>query len=230
MISKLITNSHRYMRSHTRTRSRVTSRVHLCDITHSSDDTGLKVDHELTQIYAYICTHVSMSHVTHSCVGHDSFSRWSRSESWSRTRTGVCTHIRTHIYGWFHAFIRVTGLNCSHDEDLEVQISNLFTNSHSYLQIWKTRPTHMQQETSMHETRDLHICKRQLVCIKKRDLRIRWEEIKKISKLTWLIHMCDVTYSYIWRDSFICVTWLIHLRIRWEEINKISKLSTTPHS
>jgi len=28
--------------------------------------------------------------------------------------------------------------------------------------------------------------------------------------VTWLIHMCDVTHSYVWRDSFICVTWLIH--------------------
>jgi len=31
------------------------------------------------------------------------------------------------------------------------------------------------------------------------------------SCVTWLIHMCDVTPSYVWRDSFICVTWLIHI-------------------
>jgi len=29
--------------------------------------------------------------------------------------------------------------------------------------------------------------------------------------VTWLIHMCDVTRSHVWRDSFICVTWLIHM-------------------
>jgi len=28
---------------------------------------------------------------------------------------------------------------------------------------------------------------------------------------TWLIHMCDMTYSQVWRDSCICVTWLIHM-------------------
>jgi len=28
---------------------------------------------------------------------------------------------------------------------------------------------------------------------------------------TWLIHMCDMTHSYVWHDSFICVTWLIHM-------------------
>jgi len=25
--------------------------------------------------------------------------------------------------------------------------------------------------------------------------------------VTWLIHMCDMTHSYVWHDSFICVTW-----------------------
>jgi len=28
--------------------------------------------------------------------------------------------------------------------------------------------------------------------------------------VTWLIHMCGMTHSYVWHDSFICVTWLIH--------------------
>ena len=28
--------------------------------------------------------------------------------------------------------------------------------------------------------------------------------------VTWLIHMRDMTHSYVWRDSFICVPWLIH--------------------
>jgi len=26
--------------------------------------------------------------------------------------------------------------------------------------------------------------------------------------VTWLIHMCDMTHSYVWHDSFICVAWL----------------------
>ena len=29
--------------------------------------------------------------------------------------------------------------------------------------------------------------------------------------VTWLIHMCDMTHSYVWHDSFIRVTWLIHM-------------------
>jgi len=26
--------------------------------------------------------------------------------------------------------------------------------------------------------------------------------------VTWLIHLCDMTHSSVWHDSFICVTWL----------------------
>ena len=29
--------------------------------------------------------------------------------------------------------------------------------------------------------------------------------------MTWLIHMCDMTHSYIWHDAFICVTWRIYM-------------------
>jgi len=28
--------------------------------------------------------------------------------------------------------------------------------------------------------------------------------------VTWLIHVCDLTHSCVWRDSFICVTWRIY--------------------
>ena len=31
-------------------------------------------------------------------------------------------------------------------------------------------------------------------------------------RVTWLIHMCDMTHSCVWHDSFICVTWLISYR------------------
>ena len=29
--------------------------------------------------------------------------------------------------------------------------------------------------------------------------------------VTWLIHMCHMTHSYVRHDSFICVTWLNHM-------------------
>jgi len=29
--------------------------------------------------------------------------------------------------------------------------------------------------------------------------------------VTWLIHMCNMTHLYVWRDSFTCVTWLVRV-------------------
>jgi len=29
--------------------------------------------------------------------------------------------------------------------------------------------------------------------------------------VTWLIHLCDITYSFVWHDLFICVAWLVHV-------------------
>ena len=29
--------------------------------------------------------------------------------------------------------------------------------------------------------------------------------------VTWIIHACDMTHSYVWHDSFICVPWLIRM-------------------
>jgi len=32
---------------------------------------------------------------------------------------------------------------------------------------------------------------------------------------TWLINMCDMTHSYAWHDSLICVPWVIQTYLFW---------------
>jgi len=57
------------------------------------------------------------------------------------------------------------------------------------------RPTYVGKET----------CKRD-VC---EDM---WKETRDEKCVpACLIHMCDMTHSYVWHDSFTCVTWLIHM-------------------
>ena len=40
-------------------------------------------------------------------------------------------------------------------------------------------------------------------------LTLVWDMTR--SKVAWLIHTCNMTRSYVWRDSCICDTWLIHM-------------------
>jgi len=49
-------------------------------------------------------------------------------------------------------------------------------------------------------------------------------------------YMCDVTHSYMWHDSFICVTWLIHMcdiprRYVWHDsFNRVTKTHAHTHT
>jgi len=31
--------------------------------------------------------------------------------------------------------------------------------------------------------------------------------------VTWLIHVCSMTHSYVWHDSFMCVAWPMHISV-----------------
>ena len=39
--------------------------------------------------------------------------------------------------------------------------------------------------------------------------------------MTWLIYMCDMTHLYVWHDSFICVTWLIYMSMHCQHITTL---------
>jgi len=40
------------------------------------------------------------------------------------------------------------------------------------------------------------------------------------TRVPWLIHMCDMTHSHVWHDSFICVTWV---QVRMWTANNFNK-------
>jgi len=48
-----------------------------------------------------------------------------------------------------------------------------------------------------------------LLCVRPDSIICVWRDA--FICVTWLIHMCDMTHSYVRHDSFICVTWLIHM-------------------
>jgi len=44
--------------------------------------------------------------------------------------------------------------------------------------------------------------------------------------VTWLIHICNMTHSYMWHDSFICHTWIHTGRQTHEELCRTYELDT----
>jgi len=61
----------------------------------------------------------------------------------------------------------------------------------------------------MHYDEGMFICVTWLVHMCDMTRSYVWHD--SIICVTWLVHMCHMTRSYVWHDSFICVTWLVHM-------------------
>jgi len=53
--------------------------------------------------------------------------------------------------------------------------------------------------------------------------------------VTWLVHTCDMTRSYMWHDSTIHVTWLVHVcnmtpSCVWNDGSALQNTHTHPHA
>ena len=65
-------------------------------------------------------------------------------------------------------------------------------------------------EFKFHVRHDAFICVTWLIHMRDMTHSYVWHDA--FICVTWRIHMCDMTHSYVWHDSFIFVTWLIHMR------------------
>jgi len=194
----------------------VTWRIHMCDITHTY------VWHD-----SFICVTwlIRMCDMTRSYVWHDSFIR----VTWLIHMCDI-----THTYVWHDSFICVTWLihmcdvtrsyvwhdSCTrHVTCMSVQLcSNDDQVCVSQVEIlvefeFVPRNVSFARDlvTEQHAKRKKEITWLIHVCdISHSDV---WRDsfIYVIICVTWLIHTCDMTHSYVWHDSFICVTWLIHM-------------------
>ena len=59
-------------------------------------------------------------------------------------------------------------------------------------------------------------------------LKSRFTSLTSNACVTWLIHMCDMTHSYVWHDSFTCVNCLIHVWDISHSIWEMRKSHCTP--
>jgi len=175
--------------------------------------------------------------MTHSYVWRDSFI----SVTWLIHKCNV-THFKcdvTHSYVWRDSFIRVTWLIHMCDVThllLILCVTWLIIINATWL-IHKCDVTHSCGTWLIHVGRDSFIyrnyvwhdsfiCSWGTVCgdafisvtwlihVCDVTLSLVWRDtfMSVTGRMTRLLHVCDMTHSCVWHDSFICVLWLIHMR------------------
>jgi len=163
--------------------------------------------HECVMEHAWMCYGTLVNASCHSQAS-DMYAIWfihmcdmTRSSVWHDSC--ICAtwliHIcdMTHLYVWHDSFMFVTWL----------------------LGMGSTRETYVLHDSFINVTCLIHtwdICVEWLIhtcdtktCVRGQSTRVRASSSDIYA--IWLIHMRDMTHSYVWHDSFICLTWLVHM-------------------
>ena len=177
-------------------------------------------------------THTLPNTLSRWCWAH--FSSAEDTVEWDAVKWRVQMRDMTHSDVWHGSFIRVTWL--IHMRDM----------AHSICVTWRIHTCEMTRSDAWHDsficvTWLIHMCEIARLCMwhgyvcdmahsytcchfehtfhrLRKYCRVRYCQMAhscvwhdSFVCVTWLIHMCDTTHSYVWHGSFICVTWLIHV-------------------
>jgi len=166
-----------------------------CDMTHSQTTCLI---HIWKDSFTYDVTHPHTTWLIH--VWEDSFTRdMTHVHVWHDSFIGACMACLIHVVRkWDMSFVNET--------------CHSWKNDMSHLRTIRERMTcliYARLIYARHEMR--HVIRERMTCL----IYARHDSLTCVSMtysdITWLIHMCDVTHSHVWRDSFTCVTWLIHI-------------------
>ena len=132
---------------------------------------------------------VQVCDMTHSYVWHDSFI-WVTCPIHAGDRAeSYMWHDSTHTYMWHDVFDSAAGYT-----EVSVLVLVSACERQALGDVWHDRSQalnkHSQAQVTSTSTRRC----------------ATWS----FNCVIWLIHLCDMTHSYVWHDSFICVTCPIH--------------------
>ena len=130
----------------------------------------------------------------------------------------------THSHLWHEWFICVTWLPCMyinttlHMRDMN-HTCDMNDSCHTYgswVTSWMGHVTHLKLShhtyeiiISLHEIFMSNTWNRHVTHMK--SSRHTCGSCHHVIFATGLIHICDMTHSYVWQDSFMCVTWMIYM-------------------
>jgi len=183
--------------------------IHTFDIFHMCEMTHWTVWHDSVMCVTWLIHTCGMTHsyMAHSYVWHFS-NVWNDSLNCMTWLGDVCD--MTHSYTWrdtfIHgSFIRLTFFMC------EITHWTVWHDSVMYL-------IRLPQAVKWHD--ETHI-----LC---RSILLLWHDT--FTRVTWLIPLCDMTYSYVWHDPFTCVTWRAQAVQRRDESNPMSQHASLMHA
>jgi len=139
---------------------------------------------------SYICVTwlIHIRDMTHSCVWHDTFTcvTWliymcDMTHSCRRRDSFICVTWLIHMCDMTHSYVW-------HDSFIRVTWLIPCMWHDTFIHMNESAQTNLLRNTPV----SLYAC-----------------HMSTIKCVTWLVHMCDMTHSYVWHDSFIRVTWLI---------------------
>jgi len=163
---------------------------------------------ELYHTCEWVMSHARMSHVTHaneSCRACE----WVMSHIWMNHGTHVDLSVYTHMNESFtchtdgqgNAFIHVCSLTNPHGIDTN-EPCHTHTNE-SLSHIWMCHVTHMNETCHTDGPGNTTLCD-------SHHMSHVWV-MSHVIVWYYLVHLCDVSHSYVWHDSYICAPWLIHI-------------------
>jgi len=192
--------------THHASHSNLTWLIHMCDMTHSYTwhDTFTC---ETWLIHTFYIFHTC--ELSHWTVLHDSVICM----TWLIHTCGMTHSYMAHSYGWHFSYVWNDSLNCM------TWLSDVFDMTH--WTVWHDSVMYLIWLPQALEWRD----EKHILC---RSILLLWHDT--FTRVTWLIPLCDMTYSYVWHDLFTCVTWHAQAVQRRDESNPLSQHASLMHA
>jgi len=125
----------------------------------------------------------------------------------------TCMSHVTHMYESRHTHVWVTSHTCmsrvTHMYD-SCQI-HVWVKSHTRISLRYLARMHSSTLCVFNCDKNESLTREIIICALRNNAATKWTHALFCFARRWMNHMCDMTHSYVWHDSFVCVPWLIHI-------------------